>query len=63
MKLCFDLYEYNDNKYVCMQDLDKFNQEFTGVCVEVAQDYADISRVLCKKKHVNERSDLPNFDY
>ena len=63
MRLCFELIDYNDNKSICMQDLAKFNDEFSGVCIEVAEDYANICTYICSKKKHHEKADLPNFDY
>jgi hypothetical protein len=63
LKFCFDLYDYNDNKLVCIHDLARFNEEFTGICTELVHDYNDISAVLLRKRKLFEVSDVPNFDY
>ena len=63
LKFSFDLFDYNDNKLVCMQDMARFNEEFAGVCTELVHDYNDITAVLLRKRKLFKASDVPNFDY
>lgn len=54
LKFCFDLYDYNDNKFICLQDMAKFNLEFAGLCSELVHDYNDISAIILRKRKIFE---------
>ena len=52
LKFCFDVFDANNNRSICMQDMTTFSNTFAGVCVELMHDYLDISRVLLQKSCV-----------
>jgi len=63
LKFCFDVFDANNNRSICMQDMTTFSNTFAGVCVELMHDYLDISRVLLQKSRVYQNKEVANFDY
>ena len=52
LKFCFNLLDHDGNGFICPQDMDVFNTQYTGTCPLLASDFLALANMFSfKQKH------------
>jgi len=55
LKFCFNLFDHDGNGYICPNDIDVFNTQYTGTCSLLSSDFLALANMFSFK------SDNPNY--
>ena len=50
LRFCFNLMDHDGNGYICPNDIDVYNMQFTGTCSLLSSDFMALSHMFALKK-------------
>ena len=50
LRFCFNMFDLDGNGYICPNDMDKFNMQYTGTCALLSTDYLALANMFTFKQ-------------
>ena len=50
LRFCFNLFDLDGNGFICPNDMDKFNMQYTGICSLLSTDYLALANMFTFKQ-------------
>ena len=63
LKFCFNLLDHDGNGYICPNDIDVFNTQYTGTCPQLCSDFLALAAMFSFKRTHNSGEGRTSTSY